>query len=98
MLDDRLIRISCSPIGIDLAYLQKQINDPQVVTACNFLKEKYSGKRLLVSRDKFDHIRGLKPKMLAYERFLSDHPEWVEKVHQPHFEANIRSFSFKSRC
>lgn len=98
MLDDRLIRIRCSPIGIDLAYLQKQINDPQVVTACNFLKEKYSDKRLLVSRDKFDHIRGLKPKMLAYERFLSDHPEWLGKVHPSHFETNIRLYSFKLRC
>jgi trehalose 6-phosphate synthase complex regulatory subunit len=80
MLDDRLIRVSCAPIGIDLAALEKQIQDPRVVASCKFLKDKYSGKRLLVSRDKFDHIKGLKPKMLAYERFLADHPEWLEKV------------------
>jgi len=80
MLDDRLIRISSAPIGIDLASLQKQILDPQVASAYKFLKEKYAGKRLLVSRDKFDRIKGLKPKMLAYERFLADHPEWLEKV------------------
>jgi trehalose 6-phosphate synthase complex regulatory subunit len=81
MLDDRLIRVSCAPIGIDLAALEKQILDPQVTSSCNFLKEKYSGKRLLVSRDKFDRIKGLKPKLQAYERFLADHPEWIEKVH-----------------
>src|SRR5436190_19434765 len=62
MLDDRLIRISCSPIGINLAALQEQILNPQAVSSCNSLKEKYCGKRLLVSREKFDHIRGLKPK------------------------------------
>jgi trehalose 6-phosphate synthase/phosphatase len=80
MLDDRLIRITCSPIGIDLADLQHSILEPQAVAAASFLREKYAGKRLLVSRDKFDHIRGLKPKLLAYERFLGDHPEWHEKV------------------
>lgn len=81
MLDDRLIRISCAPIGIDLAALQRQILEPQVQSGYGFLKERYAGKRLLVSRDKFDRIKGIKPKMLAYERFLKDHPEWIEKVH-----------------
>jgi hypothetical protein len=80
MLDDRLIRVSCAPIGIDLAALQKQIQDPQVISSYKFLKERYAGKRLLVSRDKFDRIKGLKPKMLAFERFLADYPEWIEKV------------------
>src|SRR5271170_4446812 len=80
MLDDRLIRITSSPIGIDLVSLQKQIQDPQAVYACDYLKDKYNGMQILVSRDKFDHIRGLKPKMLAFERFLDDHPQWKEKV------------------
>jgi trehalose 6-phosphate synthase complex regulatory subunit len=84
MLDDRLIRISCAPIGIDLASLQKSIQDPQAVIARDFLKDKYTGQKLLVSRDKFDHIRGLKPKMLAFERFLDDYPEWRDKVPPPY--------------
>jgi trehalose 6-phosphate synthase/phosphatase len=67
-------------MGIDLAALQEEMLDPQVISSCKFLKDKYAGKRLLVSRDKFDRIKGLKPKMLAYERFLADHPEWIEKV------------------
>jgi len=80
MLDDRLIRIACSPIGIDLVSLQKQIQDPQAAYARDYLKDKYTGMQILVSRDKFDHIRGLKPKMLAFERFLDDHPQWKDKV------------------
>ena len=80
MLDDRFIRVSSSPIGIDIPALEQQIDDTDVQETCRFLKERYNGKRLLVSRDKLDHIKGLKPKMLAYERFLADHPEWKEKV------------------
>jgi trehalose 6-phosphate synthase complex regulatory subunit len=80
MLDDRLIRISTAPIGIDLAALEKKVQDDRAVKYCEFLRNRHAGKRLLVSRDKFDHIRGIKPKMLAYERFLADHPEWHGKV------------------
>jgi len=80
MLDDRLIRITCSPIGIDLISLQKQIQEPQAIYARDYLKDKYNGMQILVGRDKFDHIRGLKPKMLAFERFLDDHPDWKDKV------------------
>ena len=99
MLDDRLIRISSAPIGIDIRSLEIQMQDMQVISYTNFLKEKYSGKRLLVSRDKFDHIRGLKPKMLAYERFLADHPEWIEKVRSLEtVHAHLRLYSFKLHC
>ena len=81
MIDDgRVIRVNSDPIGIDVPALESQILDPQVYSMCRFLKDRHSGKKLLVSRDKFDHIKGLKPKLLAYERFLADHPEWVEKV------------------
>jgi trehalose 6-phosphate synthase/phosphatase len=97
MLDDgRVIRVNSDPIGIDVPALETQILDPQVYSMCHFLKDRHVGKKLLVSRDKFDHIKGLKPKLLAYERFLADHPEWVEKVR---FHANRgihrRWFSFK---
>jgi trehalose 6-phosphate synthase complex regulatory subunit len=79
-LDDRFIQVTSSPIGIDLAALEKQISHPQVTASRDFLRQKYENKKLIVSRDKFDRIKGLKPKMQAYERFLHDHPEWVGKV------------------
>ena len=98
MLDDgRVIRVNADPIGIDVPALEAQILDPQVYSMCHFLKDRYAGKKLLVSRDKFDHIKGLKPKLLAYERFLADHPEWKEKVYISFrlVETHGRSCSFK---
>ena len=81
LLDDRLIKIISSPIGINLTALETQITDPQVTRATELLQSRYANMKLIVSRDKFDRIRGLKPKMQAYERFLHDHPEWVGKVY-----------------
>lgn len=46
------------------------------------LKEKYAGKKLIVARDKMDYIKGVRQKMLAFERFLNLYPEWQGKVNE----------------
>ena len=85
MLEDRLIQVTSSPIGINLSALERQIASPEVTRATELLRSKYANMKLIVSRDKFDRIKGLKPKMQAYERFLHDHPEWVGKVRIIHY-------------
>jgi len=37
-------------------------------------------RQIVLGRDKMDYIRGLPHKLLAFERFLSDHPEWRDKI------------------
>lgn len=44
------------------------------------LKEKYAGMKLIVARDKLDYIKGVRQKMLAFERFLNLYPEYQGKV------------------
>jgi trehalose-6-phosphate synthase len=44
------------------------------------LREKYNGKKLVVARDKLDYVKGVRQKMLAFETFLTMHPEWQGKV------------------
>ena len=44
------------------------------------LKEKFSGKKIVIGRDKSDYVKGVRQKLLAFERFLFLYPEWVGKV------------------
>ena len=44
------------------------------------LREKYNGKKLVVARDKLDYVKGVRQKMLAFETFLTMHPDWQGKV------------------
>ena len=54
--------------------------DPEVAKWVQVLKEKYAGMKLVVARDKMDYIKGVRQKMLAFERFLIMYPEYLGKV------------------
>lgn len=50
---------------------------------CKYLKDlekKYEGLKVIVGVERLDYIKGLTQKLLAYEEFLNDNPEFVGKV------------------
>ncbi len=44
------------------------------------LKEKFKDVKVLIGVDRLDYIKGVPQKLHAFEQFLSQHPEWNEKV------------------
>ncbi|KAI9197114.1 glycosyltransferase family 20-domain-containing protein [Polychytrium aggregatum] len=80
LLDNSIATTGIFPIGINLLALNEKRNNPEVSELIASLKEKYAGKKILIGRDKNDHVKGLRQKMLAYEKFLQLHPEWHGKV------------------
>lgn len=72
--------VSSFPIGIDPRSLNAKRSDPDVAEWVNKLTERYEGRKVIVGRDKLDWIRGVRQKLLAFEVFLNEHPEWVGKV------------------
>ena len=79
-LEDRFVNVTSLAIGIDPNALSEARRDPAVAEWTKAVRERYDGKRLIVGRDKLDHVRGVRQKLLAYEIFLDRHPEWREKV------------------
>lgn len=76
----RIISCKSIPIGIDAFYLNEQVRSDSVNQWRKLIREKWASKKIIVCRDQFDRIRGLKTKMLAFENFLKDNPEYIEKV------------------
>ncbi|PWN42869.1 hypothetical protein IE81DRAFT_323008 [Ceraceosorus guamensis] len=74
------VTVSAFPIGIDVRNLNRKRADPEVGEWVAKLRERYDGKRVIVARDKLDWIKGVRQKLLAFEVFLDEHPEWVGKV------------------
>jgi trehalose 6-phosphate synthase/phosphatase len=74
---NRLTVVSYNPIGLDFNQLNNQLKQDIVKNWKDLINDRWSNKKLIVSRDKIDKIRGLKEKLLAYERFLDDHPSFV---------------------
>ncbi|KAF9306781.1 hypothetical protein BGZ74_003338 [Mortierella antarctica] len=79
-LENTAVNIGIFPIGIDTKSLNVKRQDPDVAQWVKVLKEKYAGKKLIVARDKMDYIKGVRQKMLAFERFLNLYPEWQGKI------------------
>lgn len=76
--DNRTISVTHNPIGIDAHALRKVLDGEAVRNWRSLVRERWPDKTLIVSRDKIDKIRGVKEKLLAYERFLTENPEYIE--------------------
>jgi trehalose 6-phosphate synthase/phosphatase len=79
-LEDRLVDVISLAIGLDPVALDMNREDATVAEWLTVMQERYRGKKLIVARDKLDHVRGVRPKLLAYELFLNKYPEWRDRV------------------
>lgn len=79
-LEDRFVDVMDLAIGIDPVALEQNRQDQSVTDWMEVMQERYRGKKLIVARDKLDHVRGVRQKLLAYELFLNKNPEWRDKI------------------
>lgn len=54
--------------------------DPSVAAKIKAIADMYTGKRIIVGRDKLDLVKGVIQKLAAFEKFLQEYPEWRNKV------------------
>ncbi|CAO3600646.1 unnamed protein product [Absidia cylindrospora] len=73
-------RVGTFPIGIDVDDVELKRSSPQVMPKIQAIAEMYMGKKILVGRDKLDLVKGVLQKLAAFEKFLTDYPEWRNKV------------------
>jgi len=95
LLENTAVNVGIFPIGIDTKTLNIKRQDPEVGQWVKVLKEKYAGMKLIVAREKLDYIKGVRQKMLAFERFLDLYPEWQGKVKQQQTTTRIRADNHK---
>ncbi|KAK4183123.1 glycosyltransferase [Podospora australis] len=79
-LEDRFVDVVNLPIGIDPVSLSEHREEPEVKRWLDIMRERYAGKKLIVARDKLDHVRGVRQKLLSYELFLNMNPEWRDNT------------------
>lgn len=79
-LDDRFVNVMNHAIGIDPVSINLHRQDPEVQKWINIMAERYKDKKIIVARDKLDHVRGVRQKLLSYELFLNKNPSWRDKI------------------
>jgi len=75
------VTVGVFPIGIDAATVEKlAFDDPVIDEQVIALRKMYEGKKIIVGRDRLDSVRGVAQKLMAFEVFLEQYPEWRDKV------------------
>ncbi|PWA69921.1 glycosyl transferase, family 20, Trehalose-phosphatase, HAD-like domain protein [Artemisia annua] len=76
----RLTRVAAFPIGIDSDRFIRALENPLVQEHMKELKERFSGRKVMLGVDRLDMIKGIPQKILAFEKFLEENPYWRDKV------------------
>ncbi|KAL3503068.1 hypothetical protein ACH5RR_037517 [Cinchona calisaya] len=76
----QLTRVAAFPIGIDSDRFIRALEVPQVQEHIKELKERFAGRKVMLGVDRLDMIKGIPQKLLAFEKFLEENPNWRDKV------------------
>ncbi|KAM7492499.1 hypothetical protein LguiA_035420 [Lonicera macranthoides] len=76
----RLTRVAAFPIGIDSERFIQALELPEVQCHIKELQEIFFGRKVMLGVDRLDMIKGIPQKILAFEKFLEENPNWREKV------------------
>jgi trehalose 6-phosphate synthase/phosphatase len=77
---NRMVKADQFPIGIDYNKFREACIDETVVGICTALEEKFIGEKIIFSVDRLDYTKGLNYRLDGFDRFLSEHAEWREKI------------------
>ncbi len=76
----RQVQVDAFPISVDFSLFHDAFHQPTVQS----LRKKYhaikENKKMLFSVDRLDYTKGIHNRLVAYERFLQQHPEYRGKV------------------
>ena len=78
--EGRSISIQIVPNGINHEQLVQQLDGPPVLHEVQSLRERYKNAKLLFANDKLDSTKGIRPRLLSFEQFLTMYPAWVGRV------------------
>ncbi|KAI9506587.1 glycosyltransferase family 20-domain-containing protein, partial [Coemansia spiralis] len=78
--ESRMVHVGTFPIGIDPEKFAEALQTDDVKKRLGEFEHKFNGTNVIVGVDRLDYIKGVPQKLLAFEHFLSEYPEYVGKV------------------
>ncbi|KAL3613709.1 threalose-6-phosphate phosphatase [Castilleja foliolosa] len=76
----RVTRVAAFPVGIDSERFFCALQAPQVKDHIKELETRFAGRKVMLGVDRLDMIKGIPQKILAFEKFLEENPDWHDKV------------------
>lgn len=72
----RIVRLGANPVGINVDYIKDLMRQPGLLEKVASLKDPLGVKKMVLSVERLDYVKGPLEKVLAFEKFLDDYPEF----------------------
>lgn len=76
----RTIRLGANPVGINVAYIKDLMQQPSIKEQAAVMKQQVGEKKMILSVERLDYVKGPLEKVLAFEQFLDSYPEFRNKI------------------
>ncbi|HEX2847245.1 MAG TPA: glucosylglycerol-phosphate synthase [Chitinophagaceae bacterium] len=77
---ERTVSLGAVPVGINTEYINQLFQDGLMQEKIEALKQQLNGKKMILSAERLDYVKGPLEKILAFEHFLEEYPEFHGKV------------------
>jgi len=79
-MGNRMVKIDTFPMGIDSKRYSGAVEAPAVKKERALLKQELPVEKIILSVDRLDISKGIRERLVAFERFLDKHPEWHKRI------------------
>ena len=76
----RIVQLGANPVGINLNYIKQLMQEPSVIENISEIKKYFKGKKMILSIERLDYVKGPLEKVLAFENFLEDNPSFLGRI------------------
>jgi len=80
LTDEGLVKVGTFPMGINFQKFHFALEDQEILSKVETLKEKFKNYKVILSIDRLDYTKGILNRLKAYEQFLKDNPQYFDKV------------------
>ncbi|WP_153797481.1 glucosylglycerol-phosphate synthase [Foetidibacter luteolus] len=78
--DHRVVKLGANPVGINVGYIKQLMQQQELQDKITAMKTQMGDKKVILSVERLDYVKGPLEKVLAFEQFLNDYPEFHGKV------------------
>ena len=87
----RTLRAVALPIGLDAKEFAAMLQEEPAQASFERMQESKLGRKMLLGVDRLDYSKGLEERLMAFERFLQDHPERLREVFMLQISTHTRT-------